>query len=58
MKKRGGRALNFVGEEEADGLHGLLAAVHIVAEEDVIGLGRKAAVPGQARVGGGVGGVP
>lgn len=29
---------DFVGEQEADGLEGLFAAVYVVAEEDVVGL--------------------
>jgi hypothetical protein len=36
--------LDLVGEEQADGLEALLAPVDVVAEEKVVGLGRKAAV--------------
>lgn len=32
---------DLVGEQEADGLQGLFAPVHVVAEEEVVGLGRK-----------------
>ena len=34
----------FVGEQEADGFQGLLATVDVVAQEQVVGLGWKAAV--------------
>ena len=36
--------LDLVGEEQADGLEGLLAAVYVVAEEEVVGLGGEAAI--------------
>ena len=36
--------LDFVGEQEANGLEALLASVHVVAEEQVIGLRRKPAI--------------
>ena len=36
--------LDLVGEQEADGLQRLLAAVNVVPEEEVVGLGREAAV--------------
>lgn len=36
--------LNLVGEEKADGLEGLLATVDVVAEEEVVGLGRETTV--------------
>lgn len=36
--------LDLVGEEKADGLKGLLATVDVVAEEEVVGLGREATV--------------
>ena len=38
------RVLDLVGEQQADGLEGLLAAVDVVAEEQVVGFGREAAV--------------
>ena len=38
------RVLDLVGEQEADGLQTLLASVHVVTEEEVVGLGREAAV--------------
>jgi hypothetical protein len=38
------RVLNLVGEEEADGLEGLLATVNVVSEEEVVGIGRESAV--------------
>ena len=41
--------LDLVGKEQADCLQGLLAAVDIVAEEEVVGLGREAAVLEQAQ---------
>lgn len=36
--------LDLVGEQQADRLERLLAAVHVVAEEQVVGLWREAAV--------------
>lgn len=39
-----GEYLNLVGEEEADALERLLAAIDVVAEEQVVRLGREAAV--------------
>jgi hypothetical protein len=36
--------LDLVGEQEADGLKRLLASIYIVAEEEVVGLGREATV--------------
>lgn len=36
--------LDLVGEEQADGLEGLLTSVDIVTEEEVVGLGREATV--------------
>ena len=42
------RVLDLVGEQEADGLQGLLPAVDVVAQEEVVGLGREAAVLKQA----------
>lgn len=36
--------LDLVGQEEADGLERLLAAVNVVAEEEIVGLWREAAV--------------
>lgn len=35
---------DLVGEQKADGLERLLASVYVVAEEEVVGLGRKATV--------------
>ena len=40
--------LDLVGEQQADGLQALLAPVHVVAQEEVVGLGREAAVLEQA----------
>lgn len=40
--------LDLVGEQEADDLKGLLAAVDIVAQEEIVGLGREATVFEQA----------
>jgi hypothetical protein len=39
--------LYFVGQEEANGLHGLLSAVHVVAKEEVVGLWGKPAIPSE-----------
>ena len=36
--------LDLVGKEQADGLERLLAAIYVVAEEEVVGLGREAAI--------------
>ena len=36
--------LDLVGEQENDGLERVLSAVHVVAKEQVVGLGREAAV--------------
>lgn len=36
--------LDFVGEQETDGLQGLLATVDVVSEEEVVGFWREAAV--------------
>jgi len=41
--------LDLVGQQEADGLEGLFATVDVVAEEEVVGLGREAAVLEQAQ---------
>jgi hypothetical protein len=38
------RILDLVGEQQADGLERLLASVHIVAEEEIVGFGGEAAV--------------
>lgn len=35
---------DFVREQETDGLQGLLASIHIVTKEQVVGLWRKAAI--------------
>ena len=35
--------LDLVGEQQADGFDGVLAAVHVVAQEEVVGVGREAA---------------
>jgi hypothetical protein len=43
------RVLDLVREQEADGLERLLAAVHVVAQEEVVRLGREAAVLEQAQ---------
>lgn len=36
--------LDLVGKEQADGLERLLAPIHVVAEEEVVRLGREAAI--------------
>lgn len=36
--------LDLVGEEQADGLEGLLATVDVVAQEQVVGLGGEATI--------------
>jgi hypothetical protein len=36
--------LDFVGEEETYRLQGLFASVHVVAQKQVVGLGRETAV--------------
>ena len=36
--------LDLVGQQQADGLQGLLASVHVVAQEQVVALGREASV--------------
>jgi len=41
--------LDLVGQEEADGLEGLLSTVDVVAEEEVVGLGREATVLEEAQ---------
>ena len=38
------RVLDLVGEQQADGLEGLLASVDVVAQEEVIGLWGEPAV--------------
>lgn len=38
------RVLDLVGEEQADGLEGLLATVDVVAQEQVVGLGGEATI--------------
>ncbi len=43
------REFDLVGEQETNRLQRLLASVHIVAQEQVVGLGRKAAVLEQAQ---------
>ena len=43
------RVLDLVGKEQADGLEGLLATVDVVTQEEVVGLGRKAAIFEQAQ---------
>jgi hypothetical protein len=42
------RVLDLVCQEQADSLEGLLAAVDVVAQEEVVGFGREAAVLEQA----------
>ena len=42
------RVLDLVGQQEADGLQALLPPVDVVAQEEVVGLGREAAVLEQA----------
>lgn len=41
--------LDLVGEQQADGFEWLFATVHIVAQEQVVGLGWEAAVLKQAQ---------
>ena len=41
--------LDLVGQQQADGLERLFAAVDVVAEEEVVGFGREAAVLEQAQ---------
>ena len=36
--------LDLVGEEQADSLERLLATIYVIAKEEVVGLGREAAV--------------
>ena len=43
------RVLDLVGKEEADRLHALLASVDVVAQEQVVRLGREAAILEQAQ---------
>ena len=38
------RVLDLVRKEEANGLEGLLPAVHVITQEEVVRLGREAAV--------------
>lgn len=38
------RVLDLVCKQETDGLQGLLASVHIVAQEQIVGLGWEAAI--------------
>ena len=47
------RVFDFVGEQETNGLETLLATIHVIAEEQVVGFRRKTAVleqPKQVRV--------
>ena len=41
--------LDLVGQEQANGLEGLLASVHVVTEEEVVCLGGEAAILEQAQ---------
>ena len=41
--------LDLVGEQEADGLERLLPPVHVVAQEQVVGLGREPSVLEQSQ---------
>lgn len=41
--------LDLVGQEQADGLERLLAAIYVVAKEEVVGLGREAAILEEAK---------
>ena len=43
------RILYLVGQEQADGLKGLLASIYIVAKEEVVRLGREAAILEEAQ---------
>jgi hypothetical protein len=43
------RIFDFVGEQEADGLQRLLTTIHIIAEEQVVRLGREATVLEQSQ---------
>ena len=38
------RVLDFVSQEQTDGLERLLSSIHIVAEKDVVGFGGESAV--------------
>jgi len=38
------RVFDLVGEEQADGLERLLATIHVVAKEEIVGLGRETTV--------------
>lgn len=38
------RVLDLVCQQQADGLQGLLATVHVVSEEKVVGFGRETSV--------------
>lgn len=43
------RVLDLVGKEQADGFERLLATVDVVAQEEIVGLGGKAAIFEQAQ---------
>ena len=43
------RVLDLVGKEQADRLHALLASVDVVAQEQVVRLGRESAILEQAQ---------
>ena len=43
------RVLDLVGQQQADGLQRLLPPVHVVPQEQVVGLGREPAVLEQAQ---------
>ena len=38
------RILDFIGKQETNGLQGLLATVDVIAQKEVVGLRREAAV--------------
>lgn len=43
------RILDLVGEQQADGLQRLFATIDVVAQEQIVGLGRETAVLEQAQ---------
>ena len=49
MARRGAGALDLVGQQQTDGLEALLASVDVVAQKEVVALGREATVLEQAQ---------
>lgn len=41
--------LNFVSQQEANGLQRLLSTIHVIAQEEIVGLRREAAVLKEAQ---------